>query len=44
MTGTLSGELTLTGAAAHRLNRLLGKHAVSNGVDLGSLTSSVTVS
>ncbi len=41
--GTLSGELTLSSAAAHRINRLFGKHLVSAGADLGSLTSSVTV-
>jgi hypothetical protein len=41
--GTLTGELTLSAAAAHRIDRLFGKHVVSAGADLGSLTSSVTV-
>jgi hypothetical protein len=41
--GTLTGELTLSAAAAHKINRRLGKHIVSAGTELGTLTSSVTV-
>lgn len=41
--GTLTGELTLSAAAAHKINRRLGKHIVTAGTDLGALTSSVTV-
>jgi hypothetical protein len=41
--GTISGELTLSRAAAHRINHLFGKHVVSAGADLGTLASSVTV-
>jgi hypothetical protein len=42
-TVTLSGELRLTGRAAHTINRRFGRHLVSAGTDLGSLTSTITV-
>jgi hypothetical protein len=42
-TGTLTGELRLSARAAHRINRVLGIHAVKAGADLGALTSTVTV-
>jgi hypothetical protein len=41
--GTLTGELTLSAAAAHKINRRLHKHIVSAGTELGTLGSSVTV-
>lgn len=41
--GTLTGELTLSAAAAHKINKRLGKHIVSAGTELGALTSLVTV-
>jgi hypothetical protein len=41
--GTLSGELKLSRAAAEVINHRFGKHLVSKGTDLGSLTSTVTV-
>jgi hypothetical protein len=42
-TGTLTGELRLSARAAHRIDKVLGTHAVKPGVDLGALTSTVTV-
>lgn len=42
-TGTLTGELVLTHAAARAIDHRLGKHLVSAGFDLGSITSTVTV-
>jgi hypothetical protein len=42
-TGTLTGELTLSAAAAHKINKRLGKHIVTGGTELGALSSSVTV-
>lgn len=36
---TLTGEVRLTAQAAHLINKLFGKHLVSAGFDLGSLTS-----
>jgi len=41
--GTLTGELMLSGAAAHKINKRLGKHIVTAGTELGTLASSVTV-
>ena len=45
-TGTqtvITGELSLSAAAARAINHLLGQNVVSAGVDLGSLKSTVTV-
>ncbi len=41
--GTLTGELTLSRAAAHINNKRLGKHIVTAGTELGTLASAVTV-
>jgi hypothetical protein len=41
--GTLTGELTLSAVAAHKINKRLGKHIVTAGTELGTLTSDVTV-
>ncbi len=40
--GTLTGELKLSKAAAHRINHRFHQHVVTAGTDLGSLTSTVT--
>jgi hypothetical protein len=42
-TTTLTGELKLTPAAAHAINRLLGAHTLAAGADLGALASTITV-
>lgn len=42
-TGTVTGDLRLSAAAARAINKLAGKHLVSAGADLGSFTSTVTV-
>lgn len=42
-TATATGELKLSGEAARRINRAVGKHIVSAGADLGSATSTITV-
>ncbi len=41
--GVITGELKLSAAAARRINRLIGHHVASAGLDIGSLTSTVTV-
>lgn len=40
---TVSGELHLSAAVAHIINKLLGHHVVSAGYEFGSFTSSLTV-
>jgi hypothetical protein len=42
-TGTITGELNLSAAAARAINTFAGHHVVAAGADLGSFTSSVTV-
>jgi hypothetical protein len=42
-TTTLSGELTLTAKGARKINRRLGRDVAKAGLDLGSLTSTITV-
>jgi hypothetical protein len=42
-TGTITGELNLSAAAARAINKLANHHVVAAGADLGSFTSSVTV-
>ncbi len=40
---TVSGELHLTAAGAHIINKLVGKHVVSAGYDFGSFSSSLVL-
>jgi hypothetical protein len=42
-TATATGEVHLTAATAELINRLLGKHIVAAGYDLGSLTASLNL-
>jgi hypothetical protein len=42
-TGTITGELKLSAAAARAINNVAGHHVVTAGADLGSFTSTVTV-
>jgi hypothetical protein len=42
-TATVTGEVHLSAAAAHVINRVAGKHLVSAGADLGSVSSSLTL-
>ncbi len=41
--GTISGELLLSGRAARRIDRWFGQHLLARGADIGSLSSTVTV-
>jgi hypothetical protein len=40
-TGTMSGGLKISSAWAHLINRLVGKHVVHPGEDIGDLTATV---
>jgi hypothetical protein len=42
-TGTMTGGLKLSGVWARHINRLVGKHVVQAGEDLGELTATVTM-
>jgi hypothetical protein len=42
-TGTITGVLELSRFSAHRINHLVGKHVVSTGEEIGTLSATVTM-